>query len=1024
MSALTAPGWSLPCEHNPVRRTCPHRCGPPNPPVAPKKTDKCPICRNNLTYAHCKHFAEVWAKYAEADAVYQNMWGEPSEAAKVDRILADYELREKDPAYKVRREAEEAAHEAERVEVLGQRVHPSEAAREYSAKLDQLKRARYQERESVFTNAVAFTRALFNLGWLPADETEIRQQLLDTHGEQGKRKAEKIIDARWPVAASAFEDETPEPVKPAASAESRDARTKTPVERPSAGLTAEEQAYFDKRMGTTAERLAFFRLLPTSAQVPSELTALPRWVCSRKVPDEKNPAKSRKPPYSPKNGKGIGATEEYADEFTDFATARAAAVRLKMDGVGFVFREGDGYVGIDFDNAIGADGAVDSEVQNWLRWFGHSWTEISISGNGFHVIGRGTISKALRATPLSKTSAATVEVYGWARFFRVSGKVTGDVLRVENIQPSLDKLLTHLGGGDSRASGSLAREKYGPMTISVIRSKYATMLAAFRAMTHPNDSQNDQLNACAYFLHRALLAGALDKSETQLLDELRSIAHSTKHCAGIVATLNSGWGSGEADGPFQVLDPEKEHADALAWVDGTWLADETFNPLYEEALAKLALLTEEEYEMGGRRDRAAKRLGMKKPTKLDEFVKQRRQHETHQPSDELIEFKTCEPWPEPVNGGELLSEVAVTFRRFIVFKHEHDAEVMALWALGSHLYEEFSIFPRLGFTSPLPECGKTTALDVLEHLALRATRSDNLTTAVAFRIMEFHPSLLLDELDTFLHDNPELIGVLNSGHKKGGYVFRMEKVNERMVMTRFATYGPVAYGMIGHPTGTLFSRTLFVRLERKSADQQAEDFDPDENPALAEELSTLRRKLARWVADHRAEVKECRPNTASLANRARNNWRPLLKIAQVAGGSWTTQTLEAAGVSAPRGKKTDQERLLRDIRNIFHTRQVDRLPSTLLLADLLTNHDTIWYRYHKKRDPLDVNDLADLLSDFDIGPTAMFASKELQLKLFNSAKEKKVTWKGYLLADFLPLFQKYLNGLPEEVAVANHGPGF
>lgn len=416
------------------------------------------------------------------------------------------------------------------------------------------------------------------------------------------------------------------------------------------------------------------------------------------------------------------------------------------------------------------------------------------------------------------------------------------------------------------------------------------------------------------------------------------------------------------------------------------------------------------------RGATVKRLGIK-PSEFDKLVKESDSEASEQAAAELIDFLPSEPWPQPVSGDDVLKQAAATFRRFIVFKRELDAEVMALWALGSHLYQEFNVFPRLGFTSPLPECGKTTALDVLEHLALRATRSDNLTTAVAFRIMELHPTLLLDELDTFLHDNPELIGVLNSGHKKGGYVFRMEKVNERQVLKRFPTFGPVGYGMIGHPTTTLFSRTLFVRLERKDAEQKTEDFEPGENSALAEELTTLRRKFARWAAAHNTEVRDAKPETASLGNRHRNNWLPLLKIAQVAGGDWVAQVLEAAGAPPPRARKSDQERLLRDIRNVFHTRGVGRIPSALLVADLIANRETIWYRYRNRHEPLDVNDLAELLGDFGIGPKLFSLSKELQGKLFGKAQDKK-KGRGYDLKDFEPHFKKYLSGDAEEVKVS------
>jgi hypothetical protein len=38
------------------------------------------------------------------------------------------------------------------------------------------------------------------------------------------------------------------------------------------------------------------------------------------------------------------------------------------------------------------------------------------------------------------------------------------------------------------------------------------------------------------------------------------------------------------------------------------------------------------------------------------------------------------------------------------------------------------------------------------------------------------PTLLIDEADTFLRDNEDLRGVLNSGHRHGGSVLRRNKL--------------------------------------------------------------------------------------------------------------------------------------------------------------------------------------------------------------------------------------------------------
>ena len=42
-----------------------------------------------------------------------------------------------------------------------------------------------------------------------------------------------------------------------------------------------------------------------------------------------------------------------------------------------------------------------------------------------------------------------------------------------------------------------------------------------------------------------------------------------------------------------------------------------------------------------------------------------------------------------------------------------------------------------------------------------------------FRVVELQrPTLLIDEADTFLPENEELRGILNSGHRQGGSVIR------------------------------------------------------------------------------------------------------------------------------------------------------------------------------------------------------------------------------------------------------------
>jgi hypothetical protein len=51
----------------------------------------------------------------------------------------------------------------------------------------------------------------------------------------------------------------------------------------------------------------------------------------------------------------------------------------------------------------------------------------------------------------------------------------------------------------------------------------------------------------------------------------------------------------------------------------------------------------------------------------------------------------------------------------------------------------------------------------------RPLPTSNATVSTIFRVIEMaRPTLLIDEADTFLRENDELRGIINSGHRKGG----------------------------------------------------------------------------------------------------------------------------------------------------------------------------------------------------------------------------------------------------------------
>src|SRR5262249_8887595 len=148
---------------------------------------------------------------------------------------------------------------------------------------------------------------------------------------------------------------------------------------------------------------------------------------------------------------------------------------------------------------------------------------------------------------------------------------------------------------------------------------------------------------------------------------------------------------------------------------------------------------------------------------------------------------------------------------------------------------------RLGVRSPTKQCGKTTLLDVIGRLVLRPLPTANVTAAAIFRVVEGHrPTLLVDEVDTFLHENDELRGILNSGHRKGGTVLRT--VGDDFEVRAFGTYAAVAIALIGALPDTLHDRAVTVDLKRRLPSEKVDPFRPDR----ANNLDVLARKAARW----------------------------------------------------------------------------------------------------------------------------------------------------------------------------------
>jgi Protein of unknown function (DUF3631)/Protein of unknown function (DUF3489) len=251
------------------------------------------------------------------------------------------------------------------------------------------------------------------------------------------------------------------------------------------------------------------------------------------------------------------------------------------------------------------------------------------------------------------------------------------------------------------------------------------------------------------------------------------------------------------------------------------------------------------------------------------------------------------PWPEMVPGSELLDHIAATLRRFVVLPAAA-AEAQALWCLHTYVSDAFAVSPILCVRSPEKRCGKTRNLEILGSLVHRPLHTAHITPAALYRTIDaYRPTLLIDEADTIFvrGGNAELRGLLNAGlYRSTAFVLRC--TGKRQEPQLSSVWCPKAIALIGRLPSTLEDRSIVTSLRRRTS---AERVDPFDNERVREQLDPIRRKAARWAADHRDRLKAAVPEVPDvLHDRARDLWRVLLAIADVAGGGWPERARRAA----------------------------------------------------------------------------------------------------------------------------------
>jgi hypothetical protein len=205
----------------------------------------------------------------------------------------------------------------------------------------------------------------------------------------------------------------------------------------------------------------------------------------------------------------------------------------------------------------------------------------------------------------------------------------------------------------------------------------------------------------------------------------------------------------------------------------------------------------------------------------------------------------------------------------------------------------------------------------------------------------------------------------------------------------------MAIAFLKHLPPELHDRSVAIEMRRALPGERIEQFRIDR----IGHLTNLARKIARWAQDHAARIGAADPDMPpGIYNREADNWRPLLAIADAAGGEWPKRASDAAErchAAADVDNRSQLETLLADIRDV--SRDKTEMTSSDLVNHLVALEGHPWAEMSSSGKPLTQNRLARMLKPLGIIPENIW---------IGSGTGKVL--KGYVFAHFNEAFARYL----------------
>jgi hypothetical protein len=350
-------------------------------------------------------------------------------------------------------------------------------------------------------------------------------------------------------------------------------------------------------------------------------------------------------------------------------------------------------------------------------------------------------------------------------------------------------------------------------------------------------------------------------------------------------------------------------------------------------------------------------------------------------------------------GAANLDATERWLRKFVRFQSDAHYTLATLWVAGSHMTGTdgsvtHNAYGRLAFVSDQPSSGKTTAMERVLALTPRGETLIQPSMAGILDAVEARRVIGIDEADQFFGKNGSMRGVvafLNAGYRRNGGTVRYSR--REVPSYSLVTFSGLAESLrVSSHLGPLRTRTFMVEMVPAIRGTKLEEFDDEQHEYIETMIKDALESWGRTVAPHVSGMAVTTPD--SVSNRRAQIWRPLLRVAALAGAEWPRKAWEAceemeSGIDLSEPVPTPEQRIMTDVLTVAGS--AVKLPTKQLLERLYALPESPWkFVFTSADDTGSARELARLLEPHGL------RSKDVYI---NVPDIGRLPYKGYDLSD-------------------------